>query len=90
MTTAQLQHFKVKGVDIEVVPYFNFLGSTINRERDCADEVKRRIVLGKKAMGGLNKIRKKTNISQVTQVWLVKAVVFPVATSLFKMVVLFS
>jgi len=36
MTTAQLQHFKVKGVDVEVVTNFNFLGSVINREGDCA------------------------------------------------------
>jgi len=43
-------------------------------------EVKRRIVLGKKAMEGLNKKWKDKNISQVTKVRLVKAVVFPVAT----------
>jgi len=79
MTTAQLQHFRVKGVNIEVVSNFNFFGSVINREGDCADEVKRRIMLGKKAMGGLNKIQKDKNISQVTKVKLVKAVVFPVA-----------
>jgi len=70
MTTTQLQHFKVKGVDIEVVSNFNFLGSVINREGDYADVVKRR----------LNKIWKDKNISQVTKVRLVKAEVFPVAT----------
>jgi len=52
----------------------------INKEGDCADEVKRRIVLGKKVMEGLSKIWKDKNISQVTKVRLVKAVVFHVAT----------
>jgi len=49
----------VKGVAIEVASNFNFLGSVMNGERDCADEVERKIVLGEKAMaGGQNKIWK--------------------------------
>ena len=80
MSTANLQRFEVIGLDIEVISKFNFLGSVITREGDCGEEVKRRIVLGKTAMGGLNKIWKDKNISQVTKVRLVRAIVFPIAT----------
>jgi len=38
-----MQQLKVKGEDIEVASNFNLLGSVINREEDCADEVKKRI-----------------------------------------------
>jgi len=71
-------------VDIEVVTNLNFNGSVINREGDCADEVKGRIVLRKKAMGGLNKIWKDKNISQVTNVSLLNAVIFPAATHAYE------
>ena len=55
-----------------------FLGSKIPADSDCSHEIKRRLLLGKKAMTNLDSILKSRDITLLTKVCLVKAMVFPV------------
>ena len=63
---------------METVSDFIFLGSKIIADGDCSHEIKRRLLLGRKAMTNLNNILKSTDITLLTKVRLVKAMVFPV------------
>ena len=63
---------------MEIVKDFIFLGSKITADGDCSHEIKRRLLLGKKAMINLDSILKSRDITLPTKVHLVKAVVFPV------------
>ena len=58
--------------------YFIFLGSKITADSDCSHEIKRRLLLGRKAMSNLDSILKTRDIALPTKVHLVKAIVFPV------------
>ena len=55
-----------------------FLGSKITADGDCSHEIKRRLLLGRKAMSNLDSILKSRDITLPTKVRLVKAMVFPV------------
>ena len=55
-----------------------FLGSKITADGDCSHEVKRRLLLGRKAMANLDSVLKSRDITLPTKVRLVKAMVFPV------------
>ena len=59
--------------------YFIFLGSKITVDSDCNHEIKRCLVLGRKAMINLDSVLKSRDITLLTKVHLVKAMVFPVA-----------
>ena len=59
---------------------FIFLDSKITTDGDCSLEIKRRLLLGRKAMTSLDSILKSTDITLPTKVHLVKAMVFPVVT----------
>ena len=63
---------------METVIDFIFLGSKITADVDCSCEIKRRLLLGRKAMTNLDSILKSRDITLPTKVGLVKAVVFPV------------
>ena len=63
---------------METVADFIFLGSKITADSDCSPEIKRRLLLGKKAMTNLNSTLKSRDITLPTKVHLVKAMVFPV------------
>ena len=65
-------------IDGETVADFIFLGSKINVDGDCSQEIKRRLLLGSKVMINLDNILKSRDITLPTKVHLVKAVVFPV------------
>ena len=65
-------------IDGETVSDFFFLGSKITADSDCSHEIKRCLLLGRKAMTNLDSIFKSRNITLPTQVLLVKAIVFPV------------
>ena len=62
---------------METVTDFVFLGSKITADGDCSHEIKRRLVLGRKAMTNLDSILKSRDITLPTKVCLVKAMVFP-------------
>ena len=57
---------------------FYFLGSKIIADGDCSHEIKRCVLLGKKAMTNLDSILKTRCITLLTKVWIVKSMVFPV------------
>ena len=63
---------------LEAVTDFIFLGSKITVDSDCNHEIKRRLLLGKKAMTNLDSVLKSRDITLLTKVHTVKAMVFPV------------
>ena len=63
---------------METVTDFVFLGSKITADGDCSLEIKRRLLLGRKAMTNLDSILKSRDITLSTKVYLAKATVFPV------------
>ena len=65
-------------IDGETVSDFIFLGSKITVDGDCSQEIKRRLLLGRKVMTNLDSIFKSRDITLPTKVHLVKAMVFPV------------
>ena len=62
---------------METVADFIFLGSKITADGDCSHEIKRGLLLGRKATTNLDSILKSINITLLTKVYLVKAMVFP-------------
>ena len=69
-----------KGEDVERVTDFLFLGSKITADGDCSHEIRRRLLRGRKAMINLDNMLKSRDITLLTKVCTVKAVVFPVVT----------
>ena len=69
---------QVDGKTMETVTDFIFLGSKISADGDYSHEIKRRLLLGRKAMTNLDSILKSRGITLSTKVCLVKAMVFPV------------
>ena len=63
---------------METVTDFIFLGSKITADGDCSQEIKRRLLFGRKATTNLDSILKSRDITLLTKVHLVKAMVFPV------------
>ena len=78
MTTGDIGEMTVDGKDIEVVTTFVFLGALITKDGLCEKEVRRRIAMGKAAMGGLTSIWKDRGVTMETKVKLVKVLVFPI------------
>ena len=70
--------WKIDGETVETVSDFIFLGSKITADGDCSQEIKRRLLLGRKVMTKLDSILKSRDITLSTKVHLVKAMVFPV------------
>ena len=66
------------GENVETASDFIFLGSRINVDSDCSHEIKRHLLLGRKAMTSLGSILKSRDITLTTMVHIVKAMVFPV------------
>ena len=64
-------------IDLETVTGFILGGSKITADDDCSHEIKRRLLLGRKAMTNLDSILKSRDINLLTKVHLVKALVFP-------------
>ena len=65
-------------IDGETVADFIFWGSKITTSGDCSSEIKRRLLLGRKVMTNLDSILKSRDITLLTKIHLVKAMVFPV------------
>ena len=70
--------WKIDGETMETVTDFIFGGSKITADGDCSDEIKRRLLLGRKVMTNLDSIFKSRDITLPTKVHLVKPMVFPV------------
>ena len=78
MASSPITSWKINGETIETVRDFIFLGSQITADGDCSHEIKRYLLLGRKAMINLDSILKGRDITLPTKVHLVKAMVFPV------------
>ena len=78
MASSPITSWKIDGETRETVTDFILLGSKITAYGDCSHEIKRHLLLGRKAMTNLHSILKSRNITLPTKVHLVKAMVFPI------------
>ena len=78
MAPSPITSWQIDGEIMEIVTDFIFLGSKITADDDCSHEIKRCLLLGRKAMTNLDSILKSKEITLLTKVHLVKAMVFPV------------
>ena len=78
MASGPITSWQIDGETVKAVLDFLFLGSQITADGDCSHEIKRHLLLGRKAMINLDSIFKSRDITSPTKVCLVKAMVFPV------------
>ena len=78
MASGPITSWQIDGQTMETVRDFIFLGSKVTADGDCSHEIKRHLLLGRKAMPNLDSILKSRDITLSTKVHLVKAMVFPV------------
>ena len=78
MASSPITSWQTEGGKVETVTDFIFLGSKITVDSDCSCEIKRCLLIGRKAMTNLDSILKSRDITLLTKVRLVKAMVFPV------------
>ena len=78
MAPGPITSWQVEGETMETVADFIFLGSKITADADCSHEIKRCLLLERKVMTNLDNILKSRDITLLTKVRLVKAVIFPV------------
>ena len=78
MASGPITSWQIDGVTVETVRDFIFLGSKITADGDCSHEIKRRLLLARKAMPNLGSILKSRDITLPMKVHLIKAMVFPV------------
>ena len=78
MASGAIASWQIDGETVETVTDFIFLGSKIPADGDCSFEIKIRLLVGRKAMTNLDSILKSRDITLLTKVCLIKAVVFPV------------
>ena len=78
MVSGPITSWQIDGETVETVADFIFGGSKITADGNCSHEIKRRLLLGRKAVTNLDSILKSRDITLSTKVRLVKAMVFPV------------
>ena len=78
IASGPITSWEIDGETVETVSNFIFLGSKITADCDCSHEIKRRLLLGRKVMTNLDSTLKSRDITLLTKVRLVKAMVFPV------------
>ena len=78
MASSPITSWEIDGDTVETVSDFIFLGSKITADGDCSHEIKRRLLLGRKVMTNIDSIFKSRDMTLLTKVRLVKAMVFPV------------
>ena len=78
MASGPITSWQINTEKMETVTDFIFLGSKITADGDCSHEIKRYLLLGRKPMTNLDGILKSKNITLLTKIHLVKAIVFPV------------
>ena len=80
MASGPITSWQIEGEKMETVGDFIFLGTKITVDGNCSHEIKRRLLVGKKAMTNLDSGLKRRDITLPTKVSVVKAMVFPVVT----------
>ena len=78
MASSPITSWQIDGETVETVADFIFLSSKITADDDCSHEIKRHLLLGRKVLTDLDSILKTRDITLLTKVHLVKAMVFPV------------
>ena len=78
MASSPITSWQIDGETMETVTHFIFLGSKITENGDCSHEIKRHLLLRRKAIINLDSILKNRDITLPTKVRLVKAMIFPV------------
>ena len=78
MASGSITSWQIDGETMETVTDFIFWGSKITADGDCSHEIRRQLLLGKKAMINLDSVLKSRDITLPTKVQIVKAIVFPV------------
>ena len=78
MASSPITSWQIDGETIKTVTDFIFLGSKITADGDCSHEIKRHLLLGRKAMTNLDGVLKNTDITLLTKILIIKAMVFPV------------
>ena len=78
MASSPITSWQIDGETMETVKDFIFLGSKMTADGDCSHEIKRHLLLGRKAMTNLDSISKSRDITLPTNVRIVKATVFPI------------
>ena len=78
MASGPITSWQIEGEKLEAMTYFLFVGSKIAADGDCSHEIRRQLLLGRKAVTNLDSVLKSSDITLPTKVHLVKALVFPV------------
>ena len=78
MASGPVTSWQIEGEKVEVVTNFLFLDSKITADGDCSHQIRRRLLLGKKAMTNLDSLLKSRDITLPTKVCIGKAMVFAV------------
>ena len=78
MASGPITSWQVEGVKMEAVTDFIFLGSKITADGDCSHKIERCLLFGRKAMTNLDSVLKSSDITLITKVPIVKALIFPV------------
>ena len=78
MASSPITSWQIEGEKVETVTEFIFLGSKVTADSDWSHEIKRWLLLGKKAMTNLDSVLKSRDMTLTTKVRLIKAVFFPV------------
>ena len=77
MASGPITSWQIDGETMETVTDFIFLGSKITADGDCSHEIKRRFLLGRKAMTNLDSVLRSRDISLPTMICIIKVLVFP-------------
>ena len=80
MASSPITTQQIERETVEIVTDFLFLGSKITADSDCSHEIRRQLLLGRKAMTNLDSLLKSRDITLPTKVHFAKAMVFPVVT----------
>ena len=80
MASSPITAWQIEGEKVKVVTDFLFLGSKITEDRDCGQEIKGQLLLGRKVMTNLDSVLKSRDITLLTKVCIVKALVLPGVT----------
>ena len=84
MASGPVNSWQIERKKVEAVTDFIFLGSKTTADSDCSHEIKRHLLLGRKAMTNLDCVLKSKYITLLTKVHLVKGMVFPVVICRYK------
>ena len=79
MASGPITSWQIDGETMETMTEFIFLGFKITADDDCSHKIKRHLLLGRKAMTNIDNVLKSRDITLLTKVCLVKAMVFPIA-----------